>query len=85
MNAETEKKWLAENTWNSNERITFQGMMVKRDHFQDAIQFTAKIATVDRNKLNLVTEECLQLIEYIGNKIEKVEVIKYKGKEDKEE
>jgi hypothetical protein len=41
--------------------------------------------TNDKNKLEMVTEECLQLIKYIGNKIGEVEVIKYEEKENKEE
>jgi hypothetical protein len=78
-----EKKWLEENAWNSNEKIFYKGDLVKRDWFQRRIRYTANAATVD--KLKLVAEEFLQLVEYIGNKIERVEITKYEEKVSKEE
>jgi hypothetical protein len=32
--ADIERKWLKENAWNSNKKIYFKGLMVKRDNLQ---------------------------------------------------
>jgi hypothetical protein len=83
--AKLEKKPLNENAWNTNEKIMYNGMMVKKDYFQEALIATAKDRTVDENRLKLVADECLQLISFIGSKIEKVEITRYEEKEFKEE
>jgi predicted AlkP superfamily phosphohydrolase/phosphomutase len=82
--AREEKEWLEENAWNSNEKIIFAYKLQKRDWFLKNLIVFANHLTDDRNKLKLVTEECMQLINYIGNKIEKVEVIKYEERENEE-
>jgi hypothetical protein len=83
--ANEEKKWLEENAWNSNEKILHEDKLFKRDWYLKNLLIFANFLTEDKNKLKLVTKECLQLIKYIGSKIEEVEVIKYEEKENKEE
>jgi hypothetical protein len=83
--ADVERKWLKENEWNSNEKIMFIRTMVKRDYWQEKVQLLAKKIIGDMGKMKLVLEECLHLINFIGSKIEEVEISRYEENEIKEE
>jgi hypothetical protein len=45
----------------------------------------ADMLNKDHNRLRLVTEECLELIDFIGNKIGNTNSIKYTNEENEEE
>jgi uncharacterized protein YaeQ len=51
--------------------------LMNRNCYLEDMLTCAKHMAGDKNKLMLVTEECLQLIKYIGSKIEEDEIIKY--------
>jgi hypothetical protein len=59
--------------------------VVNRNSFRITKEDFASKLTKDKNRLKLVTEECLQIIKILSNKIGEVETTKYVEKEYREE
>jgi hypothetical protein len=74
------------NIWNREVLMLNKTLrIVKLEEYDDLFGKQASVLIEDYNRLRIVTDECLQLIDHIGNKIRNINSIKYVNEEKEEE
>jgi hypothetical protein len=69
-------KWCETNKWNTNDAIYYGDAVISRKLIQEMIIEAKEYSTRDKKRQKDVTNECLQIIDYIGKRIGEVDPIK---------